>query len=108
MIKTRNGRTRLHISFRYEGATNTPITPEQLLIPRRFDDRANDLWTTFNVAQENVIKGGLRGVQRDEEGMRVRRIKTRSVNGIDQDIKLNKALWLLAEKMAALKGLKAA
>ncbi|MFS1808980.1 hypothetical protein ACL6UX_28660, partial [Bacillus anthracis] len=61
----------------------------------------------LNVIQENVIKGGLRGVQRDDEGRRVRRIKTRSVNSIDQDIKLNKALWLLAEKMAALKGLKA-
>ncbi|WP_168169012.1 hypothetical protein [Shinella sp. HZN7] len=27
----------------------------------------------------------------------------RTVNGIDQDIKLNKALWLLGERMAALK-----
>ncbi|WP_246711366.1 hypothetical protein [Rhizobium leguminosarum] len=25
------------------------------------------------------------------------------MNGIDQDIKLNKALWLLGERMAALK-----
>jgi hypothetical protein len=30
-------------------------------------------------------------------------VKSRAVNGIDQDIKLNKALWLLGEKMAALK-----
>jgi hypothetical protein len=86
----------------------TPIKPQQLLIPRRYDDRANDLWTTFNVAQENVIKGGLRGVMLDEQGRRVRRVSTRAVNGIDQDIKLNKALWMLAEKMAELKGVKAA
>jgi hypothetical protein len=90
-----------------EGETNTPIKPAQLLVPRRHDDRADDLWTTWNVAQENVIKGGLRGVSRDDLG-RPRRVKTRSVNGIDQDIKLNRALWILGEKMAALKGIKAA
>jgi hypothetical protein len=91
-----------------EGEIATPIKPEQLLIPRRYDDRADDLWTTFNVAQENIIRGGLRGVARDDEGRRIRRVSTRAVNGIDQDIKLNKALWVLAERMAELKGIKAA
>lgn len=90
-----------------EGKTSTPIKPEQLLIPRRYNDRAEDLWTTFNVLQENTIKGGLRGVNRDEFG-RPRRVKSRAVNGIDQDIKLNRALWTLSQKMAELKGLKPA
>lgn len=85
-----------------EGETTTPIRAEQLLVPRRHDDRANDLWTVWNVVQENAIKGGLRGVGRDDLG-RPRRVKSRAVNGIDQDIKLNKALWLLGETMAALK-----
>ncbi|MFW8588240.1 DUF932 domain-containing protein [Rhizobium beringeri] len=85
-----------------EGETTTPINAQQLLIPRRHDDRANDLWTVWNVVQENAIKGGLRGVGRDDLG-RPRRVKSRAVNGIDQDIKLNKALWLLGERMAALK-----
>ena len=71
-------------------------------IGEEHDDRANDLWTTWNVVQENAIKGGLRGVGRDDLG-RPRRVKSRAVNGIDQDIKLNKALWLLGERMAALK-----
>lgn len=34
---------------------------------------------------------------------RPRRVKSRAVSGIDQDIKLNKALWLLGERMAELK-----
>lgn len=85
-----------------DGETTTPIKPDQLLIPRRSDDRADDLWTVWNVVQENTIKGGLRGVGRDEFG-RPRRTKSRPVNGIDQDIKLNKALWIIGEKMAALK-----
>ena len=32
-----------------------------------------------------------------------RRVKSRAVSGIDQDIRLNKALWLLGERMAELK-----
>ncbi|MBP2470964.1 hypothetical protein [Sinorhizobium meliloti] len=51
--------------------------------------------------QENAVKGGLRGLGHDDLG-RPRRVKSRAVNGIDQDIKLNEALWLLGERMAAL------
>jgi len=83
------------------GAVTTPIKPEQLLVPRRQEDRADDLWTVWNVVQENSIKGGLRGVGRDEAG-RPRRSTSRPINGIDQDIKLNKALWLVGERMASL------
>ena len=84
-----------------EGETTTP-RPNSCWFPRDRDDRADDLWTVWNVVQENAIKGGLRGVGRDDLG-RPRRVKSRAVNGIDQDIKLNKALWLLGERMAALK-----
>ncbi len=90
-----------------EGNVETPITAAQLLQPRRRDDTATDLWMTYNVAQENVIRGGLRGVTRDANGRR-RRVSTRGVNGIDQDVKLNRALFTLASRMAELKGLRAA
>ncbi|POF27776.1 DUF932 domain-containing protein [Roseibium marinum] len=90
-----------------EGETTTRIQPNQLLNARRTGDRENDLWTTFNVVQENAMRGGLRAAFRDENG-RIRRTCSRAVNGIDQDVKLNKALWTLSEKMAELKGLKAA
>lgn len=86
-----------------EGKTTTPITPDQLLVPRRYDDNGRDLWRTFNVAQENVLAGGLHGIKRDENGHRLRRVSTRQVKGIDQDVRLNRALWQLAERMAELK-----
>lgn len=79
------------------------IAPVQLLNTRRGGDQGSDLWTTFNVVQENSIRGGLRGVGYDANGRR-RRVTTRAVNGIDQDVKLNRALWILAEGMAKLKG----
>jgi len=86
-----------------EGKVTTPITAAQLLRPRRSDDAGNDLWKTFNRVQENVIKGGLHGVQRDPSGRRLRAVSTRQVKGIDQDVKLNRAMWQLAERMAELK-----
>lgn len=90
-----------------DGNVATPIQPSQLLKPCRHDDTATDLWMTFNVAQENVIRGGLRGVVVDPETRRRRRVNTRAVNGIDQDVKLNRALFTLASRMAELKGAQA-
>lgn len=85
----------------------TPIQPAQLLQPRRRDDTATDLWMTLNVAQENMIRGGLHGVTIDPATRRRRRVSTRAVNGIDQDIRLNRALFTLASRMAELKGARA-
>lgn len=87
-----------------EGKVTTPITADQLLTARRREDFGGDLWHTLNRVQENVIAGGLSAIQRDAEGRRVRRVSTRRINGIDQDVRLNRALWALAGKMAELKG----
>jgi hypothetical protein len=92
-----------------DGEVKTPIVPAQLLAPRRPDDVGNDLWKTFNRIQENVIKGDLKARTRsgyDSEGRFVpsRKVTTREVKGIDQDVRLNRALWTLAEKMAELRG----
>ena len=90
-----------------EGRVTTPIEPVQLLRARRQEDASPDLWTTFNRVQENAIRGGLSAMARNDEGT-LRRYTTREVKGIDGDVKLNRALWLLAEQMAELKGVKAA
>lgn len=78
------------------------ITAQALLSPRRRDDAGADLWSTLNVVQENVIRGGQRGLVRDANGCR-RRASTREVKGIDQNKALNRALWTLAERMTELK-----
>jgi len=88
-----------------DGNVDSPVQAVQLLTARRAEDSNRDnLWTNFNVIQENVIRGGLRGVRIDAETNRRRRMSTRAVQGIDQDVKLNRALWTLASKMAELKG----
>ncbi|CAI2149709.1 Domain of uncharacterised function (DUF932) [Serratia ficaria] len=84
---------RAALSYRYEYEDKSPITPSQVLRPRRREDYGNDLWTTFQRVQENMIKGGLPGKSATGKNTR-----TRAVNGIDGDIKLNRALWLIADE----------
>jgi hypothetical protein len=75
-----------------------PITESQVLAARRLDDNRADLWSVFNRTQENLIRGGLLG-----RGGNGRRQRTRPVQGIDQDLRLNRALWLLADGLRQLK-----
>ncbi len=90
---------RAALSLKYDDPDKpAPITESQILMPRRFDDRRPDLWMTFNRIQENLTKGGLSG--RSANG---RRQQTRPVQGIDSDVRLNRALWLLADGLRQLK-----
>lgn len=87
------------LTVRYDDQSKgAPIQSNQLLNTRRSDDRAGNLWTTFNVVQENIVKGGLNGRTATNSLTRTREIK-----GIDQNVKINKALWMLADGMAKLK-----
>ena len=78
----------------------TKIQPRDLLSARRRDDSGADLWSTFNRVQENSIRGVKTWAN---TGTRIERVSSRAVKGIDGDVKLNRALWTLAEKMAELK-----
>ena len=87
------------LALRYDPTdADAPITENQLLNVRRFEDRRDDLWTVFNRVQENLTKGGLHGRSRTGRSM-----STRPITGIDQNVKLNRALWMLADAMRQLK-----
>jgi hypothetical protein len=77
------------------GNSTAPISASKLLGVRRYDDRGNDVWRTFNTVQENLIRGGLRGI-----GSTGRRTSTRAVASVTENVKLNKALWTLTSKLA--------
>lgn len=73
------------------------LTTSHVLHARRAADEGNDLWSTVNRIQENLVRGGLHF--RDGR----KRRSTRAVTSIAADTKLNQAIWSLASKMAALK-----
>ncbi|ECN8543510.1 DUF945 domain-containing protein, partial [Salmonella enterica subsp. enterica serovar Newport] len=81
------------LTYRF-GEEHQPVTTAQVLTPRRREDYGQDLWTVWNTLQENLLKGGLPG--RTVQG---KRTHTRAVNGIDGDVRLNRALWVMAEQM---------
>ncbi len=63
-----------------------PLTHEELM--------HYDLWSAYQTIQENMLKGGISG--RSAKG---KRIHTRAIHNIDTDIKLNRALWVMAETL---------
>ena len=85
--------------LRFDPETQS-VDPRKLIEVKRDADTGNDLWTTFNRAQEGLVRGDFSyrvGAQR-------RKMFAKPIKGIDQNIGINKALWTLASKMAELKG----
>ena len=85
-------------SLRWADNEAMPMNPAQLLQPKRWFDKGQDLWTTFNVVQENLIRGGNRYIHQAAR----RRASTRAVTSVSENTRLNTALWTLTEKMAEL------
>jgi hypothetical protein len=92
---------RAALALKYEDPTNSGFEPKQIIKPRRTEDTIPNLWTTFNATQENMLKGGQRGIKLDANGRRVS-TSSRPINGIDQNVALNRGLWTLAEEMGKL------
>ena len=88
-----------HKALEFLDVKNKP-TASQIIQPRRNVDIGNDIWRTFQVTQENMIKGGIY-LGRDEETGR--RKTSRRVKDINKDQKINKKLWSLAEEFYAAK-----
>jgi hypothetical protein len=81
---------------------NESIRPAHLLTARRSEDYTDqdgrrDLWRTTNVLQENLLRGGLAG-----QNANGRRVRTRPIKSVSEDVRVNRALWRLAERMAEL------
>ena len=89
------------LSLRYgdDWQHTSPIQPTDVLEARRSEDANGSLWSVFNRTQENLFKGGLRG--RSPTG---RATRTRPINSVAEDVRLNRALWKLTERFAELKG----
>lgn len=67
----------------------------RLLDLHRSEDAGRSLWTVFNRVQENVLKGGFTAPSANG-----RRRRVRAINGLDQDMRVNRELWDLGERAA--------
>ena len=63
------------------------MDPMLLLAPRRGEDQGRDIWTTYNVLQENCIRGGFKLNKRT----------SRELRNIDALDRVNTGLWDIAE-----------
>lgn len=68
-------------------------TVESILEPVREEDKANDLWTVFNICQEKLIKGGFSAVGKNNKSK-----KQRGITSIRKDMDFNQRLWGTASK----------
>jgi len=68
--------------------------------PRRRDDVGTDLWSVYNVAQENLIRGGSKVLLTDENN-NPKIVRTREVKSFSSSDDINERLFNLAMERAA-------
>lgn len=84
------------VALRFPKDLTGSIEPSRFLVAHRAEDVGNDLWRTFNVLQENLLRGG---IPRRSASNRLSR--TRRITAIREDVRLNSGLWELAMARAA-------
>ena len=66
-------------------------TIQDILEPKRDEDRGSDLWKTFNVIQEKITQGDFHAALKGAKVRKVRKIKS-----FEKDLDVNKKLFKLA------------
>jgi hypothetical protein len=84
------------LTLRYPESAESGMQPSQLLTCRRVEDQGEDLWSTLNRVQENLLRGGLS--RRSTSG---RLTRTRRITAIREEVRLNSGLWDLASELLA-------
>jgi hypothetical protein len=85
------------IPLRFE--EHLEVNHQDLLIPHREEDYKDDLYTTLNIIQENLLRGNVSGVNKDT----LRRFTSKEIKSITTDTQINKAIWDIAQKIASIK-----
>lgn len=77
------------LALRYPGEpAGVAVAPADLLKARRAEDEGCDLWRTYNVVQEHLLRGG---VLRRTATNRI--VQTKGIRAIREDVRLNVGLW---------------
>jgi hypothetical protein len=84
------------LQIRYPIISDSGMEPSRLLNCRRPEDVGDDLWSTLNRVQENLLRGGL-----TRRSVRGRLTRTRAITSIKEDVRLNGRLWDVAREVLA-------
>jgi len=69
-------------------------TIDDILDPKREEDKGNDLWKVFNVVQEKITQGEFHAALKGAKVRKVRKIKS-----FEKDLEVNKKLFKLATSL---------
>lgn len=95
-----------HVAKQINWNLGIDMSPKLLLNSRRAEDEKNDLWTVFNVIQENITKGGIQFKAKSKKTGKVRARSTKGIKNIVRDLRVNKELWMLMEAFAVTRSFK--
>ncbi len=97
------------LTFNDEQLENVMLddSARRLMRPTRSEEQDGNLWNSFNVVQEKMIKGGrfLKTKAGDYEVPQIK--KKRAVKNITKNVNINRALWAYTETIAKLKSVNA-
>lgn len=75
----------------------------KLMMPGRTEEKDGNLWNSFNIVQEKLIRGG-RFLKTHNSELNVSMFKKRrKVKSIDKNVNINRALWAYTEALADMK-----
>lgn len=80
------------LELRFGKEKSKQYDPYLFLDARREEDDKGNLWSTFNIIQENTVKGGIVGKNANN-----RNVRSKALKSISLDIDYNEKLWKLAE-----------
>ncbi len=86
------------IKLRWDGE-KFAVNPEAVARPMRQAQQEDSLWNVYNRVQETVLRGDV--YVRNLETKNIQ--KARAVGSLTENVRLNKALFMLADEMAKLK-----
>ena len=81
---------------KYAGLIDT-LTLDEILNPKRDEDRGSDLWNTFNRVQESITHGDFRV----QLGINAKVRKGRAITSFERDLQFNKELFTAATELIA-------
>lgn len=86
------------IDIRFDKAIHN-VNSKGFLTVNRSEDESPTLWNIFNRVQEAMIRGGVKGVNKQTG----KSFTSKAITAIDTNLKLNKELFATVQNMASLK-----